>query len=124
MIRHIKRYLAIRSYVKRLSGELVRRFGARPCYKMEHVNQAIQRGKFPAAFAAYAHAAYCSREDFEAYYEPLGVCCNYADLRHLIARRYLSNHTDFNAETIIGRFRGAQSSAGSHYESGLGSGGE
>ena len=43
MIRYIKRYLAIRSYVRRLSQDLPRRFGKRPFYSLEHVSQALQR---------------------------------------------------------------------------------
>ena len=44
VIRHLKRYLAIRSYMLRLSRELVRRFGRQPFYSIEEVTQAVQRG--------------------------------------------------------------------------------
>jgi hypothetical protein len=90
MIRHIKRYLAIRSYMHQLSRELARRFGKRSYYSVEHVTQAVQRGGLSAAFIAYAHAAYCQQTDFDAYYEPLGVACSYQGLRQTIARRYFS----------------------------------
>jgi hypothetical protein len=101
MIRHIKRYLAIRSYMLRLSGDLARRFGRRPAYKVEQVTQAVQRGGFPAAFIAYAHAAYCSEEDFNRHYGPQSVACNYWGLRRTIARRYFSKQWDFDARTIF-----------------------
>lgn len=119
MICHIKRYFAIRSYMMRLSGELVRRFGRKAGYKVEHVTQAIQRGGFPPAFAVYAHAAYCSREDFDAHYEPTGLPINYFDLRRPIARRYFSNHLDFDAQTICAKYASSDDS-GSFYESGIG----
>ena len=70
MIRHIKRYLAIRSYMLRLSQELVRRFDKRSFYPIEQVTQAVERGRFSAAFIAYAHAAFCNQADFDAYYQP------------------------------------------------------
>ena len=44
MIHHLKQYFAIRSYVKRLSQELVRRFGRKPFYPIEQVTLAAQRG--------------------------------------------------------------------------------
>ncbi len=66
MIRHIKRYLAIRGYVRRLSRDLVQRFGKRSFYSVEQVTQAVQRGKFSSAFIAYAHATFCSQIDFDA----------------------------------------------------------
>jgi hypothetical protein len=121
MIRHIKRYFAIRSYLRRLSGDLVRRFGRRALYKIEHVTQAVQRGKFSAAFIAHAHAIFCSREDFDAHYGPLGVACTYDGLRKPIARRYFSGRMDFDAETVIARFGSAGYSRGDFSESGIGS---
>ena len=104
MIRCVKRYLAIRSYVLRLSRELVRRFGKRSFYSLEQVTQAVQRGNLSAAFIAYAHAAFCTQKDFDAHYEPLGVSCNYRALRHTVGRRYLSGQLDFDAKTIISRY--------------------
>jgi hypothetical protein len=123
MIRHIKRYLAIRSNAHRLSQDLVRRFDKRPFYSVEQVAQAVQRGRFLAAFIAYAHAAFCSQPDFDAHYEPLGVSCSYQGLRGTIARRYLSGRMDFEAETIISKFKRDDFSRGEFYESDIGPGG-
>jgi len=104
MILHIKRYLAIRGYMIRLSRELVRRFGKRSFYSIEQVTQAVQRGKLSAAFIAYAHASFCNQKDFDAFYEPMRVSCGYQGLRRTVGRRYLSGQLDFDAETIISRF--------------------
>jgi hypothetical protein len=120
MIRHLKRYLAIRSYVHRLSQELVRRFDKQSYYSVEHVTQAVQRGGFSATFIAYAHAAFCKQEDFDAHYAPLGVACSYHGLRRTIARRYLSGQMEFDAETIIYKFRRGNSGRGDFYESEIG----
>jgi hypothetical protein len=120
MIRYVKRYLAIRSYVHRLSQDLVRRFDKRPFYSVEQVTHAVQRGKYSAAFIAYAHAAFCSQPDFDAHYDPLGVSCSYQGLRSTIARRYFSGRMDFDAETIIYKFKRGDFSRGEFYESGIG----
>jgi hypothetical protein len=104
MIRHLKKYLAIRSYVRRLSQDLERRFDWRHYYSIEQVRQAAERGRFSTAFMAYAHAAFCNAQDFTNYYGPLGVACNYEGLRRTIARRYLSGKMNFDAETIIVAF--------------------
>ena len=120
MIRHIKRYFAIRSYMLRLSGELVRRFGQRSVYKIDHVTQAVQRGGFSPAFIACAHAAFCSEEDFNAHYQPLGVSCEYYDLRRTIARRYFRGQTDFDARMILNRLGRGKHVSDKFYESGLG----
>ena len=104
MIRHIKRYLAIRSYMLRLSRELVRRFGKQSHYTVEHVTQAVQRGGLSSAFIAYAHAAFCKQTDFDAHYAPLGVACSYQGLRRTVGRRYFSGNMDYDATTIIHRF--------------------
>jgi hypothetical protein len=120
MIQRLKKYLTIRSYVRRLSQELERRFDRRPIYTVEQVTQAAQRGGFSVAFIAYAHAAFCSLEDFNAYYQRLGVAYGYQELRRTIARRYLSGQLDFDAETIIYKFRRGDCSRSEFYESGIG----
>ena len=104
MIRHIKRYLAIRSYMLRLSRELIRRFGKHSFYSVEQVSQAVQRGKLSSAFIAYAHASFCSQKDFDTFYEPMRVACSYQGLRSMIGRRYFSGDMDFDAKTITARF--------------------
>jgi len=121
MIRYIKRYFAIRSYMHRLSRELVRRFDKRSFYSVENVTQAVQRGRLSSAFIAYAHAAYCTQKDFDVHYRPLKVACSYAGLRQTIARRYFSGRSDFDAKMIISRFCPTSYYSDSFYESGIGS---
>jgi hypothetical protein len=123
MIRHLKRYLAIRSYVRRLSQDLLRRFGKRKFYSVEQVSQAALRGKFSTAFIAYAHATFCNQTDFDAHYEPLRVAGSYLGLRRLVGRRYLSGRLDFDAVTVISKYRHTDYGGDNYYESGLGDGG-
>jgi hypothetical protein len=120
MIRRLKRYLAIRSYVRRLSQDLLRRFGLRKFYSVEQVSQAVRRGNFSAGFIAYAHATFCSQTDFDAHYDPLGVSCGYGGLRRIVGRRYLSGRLDFDASTVIRKYRQIEYRRDGYYESGLG----
>ena len=119
MIYRIKQYLAIRRYVRRLSHDLVRRFGKQQLYSIEQVTQAVQRGKFSATFVAYAHAAFCNEPDFGAHYQSAASSCSYRELRRTIGRRYLYGALDFDATTIVSRFR-PQNNQGEFYESRMG----
>jgi len=118
MMRYIRRYLAVRSYARRLSQDLARRFGKREFYTVEQVTQAAQRGKFSDEFIAYAHATFCSQADFDAHYQPLEDVCNYQALRRTVGKRYLYGQLEFDATTIIRRFRADD--RGDFYESRLG----
>jgi hypothetical protein len=120
MIRHVKRYLAIRSYARRLSRDLVRRFGKRPFYSVEQISTAVHRGGYSAAFVAYAHATFCSQADFDAHYGPLRVACTYEGLRRVIGRRYMSGRIDFDAAAVARKFAGFECGRGEFYESGIG----
>jgi hypothetical protein len=122
MILFFKKYFAIRSYMHRLSQELVRRFGKRRYYSIEHVSQAVQRGGLSAAFIIYAHAAYCRQEDFAAFYGPLALADRYPSLRQTIARRYFSGRSAYDAQTIIRRFVPGSCSSTEFHESDAGAG--
>ena len=101
MIRFVKRYLAIRSYVWRLSQELLRRFGPKRFYSIEEVTKAAQGAGFKMAFIAYAHAIFCNRSDFEEHYGPLHIVCTYDGLRAVVSRSYFGGARDFDAATIV-----------------------
>jgi uncharacterized protein DUF6559 len=120
MIEAIKKYFAIRSYVRRLSQDLLRRFGLKKFYPVEFVTQAVARGKFAPTFIAYAHAAFCNQIDFDAHYHQQGISSSYFDLRKTIARRYFSGRGDFDAATIIRAFRRGDFDRSEFSESGIG----
>jgi hypothetical protein len=98
---------------------LVRRFGKRSFYRVDQVTKAVERGKYSAVFISYAHATFCSQQDFEAYYEPMNVTCSYFGLRRVVGRRYFSGRLDYDAATVITRFRSGES--GHFYESDIAS---
>ena len=118
MFRLIKRRLAIRSYVFKLSQQLPRRFGKKNFYSIEQVTKTATDGGFQMAFIAYAHAIFCSCTDFEEYYQQLGVRCTYDDLRATVSRRYFGGSRDFDAARVIAATR--RDDNGDYYESGIG----
>ena len=118
MIRLIKRRLAIRSYVWKLSQELLYRFGKKRYYSIENVTQAVQRSALSSVFLAYAHAIFCSRPDFDAHYEPLRVACTYDGLRSAVSRRYFGGLRNFDAASIVRATRRVDES--DFHESGAG----
>ena len=101
MIRFIKRWFAIQSYVWVLSQELARRFGSKPYYSVEHVSKAAGSKKLNMAFVAYAHAIFCSRAEFDSFYGPLHLKSSYDSLRHEVSRRYFEGSRDFDAASVI-----------------------
>ena len=117
-MRAIRKYSAIRSCVKRLGKDLRRRFGLKPFYTIDHVTKAVERG-YKKDFVAYAHAIFCSREDFDAYYAPLGVKCTYDGLREIVGTRYFSGRMDFDAEKVIRKFHGESWAGDTFSESGI-----
>lgn len=121
MVRLIKRRLAIRSYVFKLSQILPRRFGKKNFYSIEEVSKSASGANLQMAFIAYAHAIFCNRSDFEEYYKSLKVRCNYDDLRATVSRRYFGGVRDFDAARVIEATR--RTNDGDYYESGIGDAG-
>ncbi len=101
MFRSLKRRRALGRYFWRLSQELWRRFGKKNAYAIDEVSRVAQEGNFDMAFIAYAHAMFCSREDFDAHYGPLRLACTYDGMRESVARRFFSGATGFDALNIL-----------------------
>lgn len=101
MIRYLKRRFAIGSYFWRLSLALGRRFGKKNHYTVAEVSSAAAAEKFNLAFIAYAHAMFCRRAEFDAYYGPLHVACTYESLRRPVARRFFDGVMSFDALNIL-----------------------
>ncbi|HEX4264703.1 MAG TPA: DUF6559 family protein [Verrucomicrobiae bacterium] len=118
MFRLIKRRIAIRSYVFKLSQKLSPRFGKKSHYSIEEVTETARDADFSMAYIAYAHAIFCNRTDFEAYYEQLRVRCTYDDLRATVSRRYFKGIRDFDAASVITATK--RTNEGNFYESGIG----
>src|SRR5262245_41396776 len=100
MLRFLRQRRAIKQIVRRLPLVIHHQFGPQSSYSIEQVNRATERAEVDRAFAAYAHALLCKREDFDAYYGPLKLRCNYLALRRKIAKRFFDGITDFDAQSV------------------------
>ncbi len=95
------RRTAIDDYVWSLSQDLSRHFGTRKYYTVEEVSRIARESGYALAYLAYAHAMFCSRADFDAYYGPLHVACTYDGLRDMISRRYFEGSWGFDAAAVV-----------------------
>ncbi len=117
-IRLIKRRRAIRSFVFRLSLELLRRFGDKRFYSIDEIDRLLGNGNYDRAFSAYAYALFCSRSDFDSYFSQLKVKCTYQGLRKFVAKRYFKGIIDFDGSAVVRFAKGVGDK--SYYESGHG----
>lgn len=92
---------AIDDYIWSLSQELSQHFGTKQYYSVEEVSRIAGESGCKMAYLAYAHAMFCSRADFDAYYGPLRVACTYDGLRDVIARRYFDGARGFDAAGVV-----------------------
>src|ERR1017187_10284733 len=92
---------AIEDYYWGLSQELSQHFGLKQFYRLDEVSRIADESGCAKAYMAFAHAMFCSRPDFDAYYEPLHVACTYDGLRRVISRRYFDGALGFDAATIV-----------------------
>lgn len=123
MIRRIKKYFAIRSYVRRLGPELVRRFGKRRYYTPEQVRKAVRGGRFNEDDICYAYSMFCSREDYDSFHAELGETGDYDAMRGEVGRRYFGGSTDFEPSSIIHHAEqysehGGSGESGGHHDPG------
>ena len=101
MFRLLTRRAAIKKFVQRLPLDLKRRFGDKRFYSMDEVNRALDSKHYNRAFASYAHALFCSSEEFEHHYTTIGVKCTYRGLRSEVAKRFFHGALDFDALSLI-----------------------
>lgn len=118
LFRLIKRRRAIKRFVRQLPLDLQRRFGEKQHYSLEEIDRGTASEDYDRRFVAFAHALFCSRQDFDLYYGPLKVNCTYDGLRAFVAQRYFRGVTDFDACSIF-RFAGQTTNKDSVHENGL-----
>lgn len=113
-----RRSSAIDDYVWGLSQELSRRLGPREYYTVSAVTDIATRSGYSLAHLPYAHALFCCRADFEAYYRSREVACAYDRLRSKIVRRYFGGVRGVNAASVIHFTKPPQDEEYSFYEGG------
>lgn len=104
MIRFFQRRRAIKSYVLKGSQELRRRFGIKRWYSVEEVSSSVEEAGLSTAFVAYAHAVFCNRDAFDAFYGALKLRSTYDGLRNEVSCRFLGGARDFTAQAVVEAF--------------------
>ena len=101
MLRMIQRRLAIRSYVRILAQELLRRFGMKPCYTIDQVNKAAEKSRVNRKFIIYAHAMFCGGEEFNQHHDRSHRGLTYNATRLVVLKRYFNGRLAVDAADII-----------------------
>ncbi len=95
-----KRNAAIEDYVWGLSQELARRFGVKNSYAVEEVSKTARGSGYRMEHIIYAHAIFCSRNDFDAHYRARKEPLSFDKLRERVARRYFGGAREFDAANV------------------------
>jgi hypothetical protein len=101
LFRLLKRRRAIKSFVYDLPLKLERRFGQKTYFSLKEVDALFATGKYDKTFSAYAYALFCSRKDFDSYFQELNVRCTYDGLRKFVSKKYFNGVIDFNASSLF-----------------------
>jgi hypothetical protein len=116
----IRRRLALRSYVKILGPELLRRFGKRRFYSPEHVIKAAHARALDPTHLPYAYAMFCSRETYTEYAAKMGDLlprCNFDALRAEVGDRLLGSSLPYSAEDVFEAYSISHDHSGSDSDS-------
>jgi hypothetical protein len=117
IIGRFKRRRAIKAYVKKLPGLLVKDYGRLSNYKPLQVRRTIERAGLDTTYACYAVAMFSSREDFAQFHMDSGESCDYDAMRGEVAREHFSGDEGFSVEDALialGEHGAGESHGGSH----------
>lgn len=101
MLDDVRKWFAIRSYIKKLGPELRRRYGAQSKYSPAQVRATIQSKRFDADRGCYAMAMYCDRADFDRHHQSTGESCSYDTMRAEIGSRLFGGNTTFDVASLV-----------------------
>jgi hypothetical protein len=124
IIGHFRKRRAVKAYVKKLPGLLVKDYGRLSNYKPLQVRRTIERAGLDTTYACYAIAMFSSRDDFAQFHMDSGESCDYDAMRGEVAREHFSGDAGFSVEDAL-ISDGGHDSAGGHggsHESGGGHG--
>jgi hypothetical protein len=108
MISLIRRRLAIRSYAKRLGGQLRKRYGRRKVYTPAQVRRTAEQGGFNLTYLCYAYCIYCDRAAFVDHHRATGEACDFDVMRSEVAGRFFDGDPSFDASDVNERGDGAE----------------
>ena len=101
MLQRIRKWVAIRSYVKGLGPKLQEAYGRQAKYSPTQVIQTIRDGGFSPDFSCFALSLFCDRHSFDDYHQFFGRACDYDAMRTELAGRFFDGDASFAAVDVI-----------------------
>jgi hypothetical protein len=117
IIGRLKKRRAIKAYVKKLPGLLVKDYGRLSHYNPLQVRRTIERAGLDTTYACYAIAMFSTPEDFAQFHMGTGESCDYDVMRGELAREHFSGDAGFTVEdvgNVFGEHVSDASHGGSH----------
>ena len=96
MIQRIQRWLAVRSYAKKLGAKLRKRYGTSKYYTPGQVETTVREAGLNLNLVRYALCMYCNRDSFIQYQFDIGETYDYEAMRNEVAAQFSSSHVSFN----------------------------
>jgi hypothetical protein len=113
IIDRFKKRRAIKSYVRKLPGLLVKDYGRLAHYQPLQVRRTIERAGLDTTYACYAIAMFSLREDFAQFHMDAGENCDFDAMRGEVAQDHFRGDAGFTVEDV-GNVFGEHSSAATH----------
>lgn len=112
MLRQIRKWLAVRSYARRLGRQLRKQYGRRSYYTPSEVRSTVQTYGYDPYFSCYAMSMYCERSAFDDYHRFVGEHCSYDDMRGEVADRFFGGDQSFDATDLAPESSSSSDDAG------------
>lgn len=101
MMQFLQKWLAIRSYKKKLGSLLIRGYGKSKHYTPAQVRTTVSKAGLSTDWICYAYSMYCSCDDFVQYHTETGQSCDYEAMRTEVADYFFQANTAFDASDVV-----------------------
>lgn len=101
MVQFIQKWLAIRSYKKKLGSLLVEGYGKSKQYTPAQVKRTVSKAGLSTYWICYAYSMYCSCDDFVQVHAETGQSCDYEAMRTEVADYFFDTDIAFDASTVV-----------------------
>lgn len=112
MVQFIQKWLAIRSYKKKLGALLVNGYGKSKHYTPAQVKRTVSKAGLSTYWICYAYSMYCTHDDFVQVHAEIGQWCDYEAMRTEVADCFFDADITFDASSMVDLSTGEDSSGG------------
>ncbi len=103
MFHQIKKYFALKAYIKKLGPLLISRYGKHKNYTTSQIQKTIEVSGLNEKFRFYAYALYCLPSEFEKESKEEDQNLNYDSLRQELGNKFFRKEDDFVFSDVINR---------------------